>query len=77
MTYERAIDHVAAQTKSNGGERKPNTACAIGAFRASAIGARRSRSSIAPICGDVPVPDKDLPVVLPQDLIPDGSGNPC
>lgn len=27
-------------------------------------------------CGDVPVPDKDLPVVLPNDLIPDGSGNP-
>ncbi|MGL4674798.1 MAG: leucine--tRNA ligase, partial [Wohlfahrtiimonas sp.] len=27
-------------------------------------------------CGDVPVPEKDLPVVLPNDLIPDGSGNP-
>jgi leucyl-tRNA synthetase len=26
--------------------------------------------------GAVPVPDKDLPVVLPQDCIPDGSGNP-
>ena len=27
-------------------------------------------------CGPVPVPEKDLPVVLPQDLVPDGSGNP-
>jgi leucyl-tRNA synthetase len=27
-------------------------------------------------CGAVPVPEKDLPVVLPEDLIPDGSGNP-
>ena len=27
-------------------------------------------------CGSVPVPEKDLPVVLPEDLIPDGSGNP-
>ena len=27
-------------------------------------------------CGDVPVPDEDLPVVLPEDLVPDGSGNP-
>jgi len=27
-------------------------------------------------CGVVPVPDKDLPVVLPDDLVPDGSGNP-
>ncbi|MEO6081219.1 MAG: leucine--tRNA ligase [Steroidobacteraceae bacterium] len=27
-------------------------------------------------CGDVPVPDKDLPVRLPEDLVPDGSGNP-
>jgi leucyl-tRNA synthetase len=29
-----------------------------------------------PSCGDVPVPEKDLPVVLPEGLIPDGSGNP-
>ncbi|GBU09520.1 leucyl-tRNA synthetase [Gammaproteobacteria bacterium] len=27
-------------------------------------------------CGDVPVPEKDLPVILPTDCIPDGSGNP-
>jgi leucyl-tRNA synthetase len=27
-------------------------------------------------CGDVPVPEKDLPVVLPEDLVPDGTGNP-
>ena len=26
--------------------------------------------------GAVPVPEKDLPVVLPKDCIPDGSGNP-
>jgi leucyl-tRNA synthetase len=27
-------------------------------------------------CGDVPVPDHQLPVLLPEDLVPDGSGNP-
>jgi leucyl-tRNA synthetase len=27
-------------------------------------------------CGPVPVPQSDLPVVLPEDLVPDGSGNP-
>ncbi|MGH8370685.1 MAG: class I tRNA ligase family protein, partial [Gammaproteobacteria bacterium] len=27
-------------------------------------------------CGEVPVPDEQLPVVLPEDLVPDGSGNP-
>jgi len=27
-------------------------------------------------CGPVPVPEKDLPVVLPEDLVPDGTGNP-
>ena len=27
-------------------------------------------------CGPVPVPEADLPVILPEDLIPDGSGNP-
>lgn len=29
-----------------------------------------------PCCGPVPVPYEDLPVVLPEDLVPDGSGNP-
>jgi leucyl-tRNA synthetase len=29
-----------------------------------------------PSCGTVPVPDADLPVLLPTDLVPDGSGNP-
>ena len=27
-------------------------------------------------CGEVPVPTADLPVVLPEDLVPDGAGNP-
>ncbi|MCP2039971.1 leucyl-tRNA synthetase [Neisseria sp. HSC-16F19] len=27
-------------------------------------------------CGDVPVPAQDLPVVLPEDVVPDGSGSP-
>ena len=29
-----------------------------------------------PECGDVPVPDDQLPVVLPEDCVPDGTGNP-
>jgi len=27
-------------------------------------------------CGEVPVPESDLPVVLPENLVPDGSGSP-
>jgi leucyl-tRNA synthetase len=27
-------------------------------------------------CGDVPVPDDQLPVVLPEDVVPDGMGSP-
>ncbi|MEO8154094.1 MAG: leucine--tRNA ligase [Rhizobacter sp.] len=30
----------------------------------------------SPGCGPVPVPERDLPVVLPEDVVPDGSGNP-
>jgi len=29
-----------------------------------------------PSCGDVPVPDDQLPVRLPEDVVPDGTGNP-
>jgi leucyl-tRNA synthetase len=29
-----------------------------------------------PACGDVPVPDRELPVKLPEHLVPDGTGNP-
>jgi leucyl-tRNA synthetase len=29
-----------------------------------------------PGCGPVPVPEADLPVLLPEDLVPDGSGSP-
>jgi leucyl-tRNA synthetase len=28
------------------------------------------------VCGVVPVPEQDLPVVLPEDLVPDGTGSP-
>ncbi|WP_311971784.1 leucine--tRNA ligase [Pseudomonas baltica] len=27
-------------------------------------------------CGDVPVPENQLPVVLPEDVVPDGAGSP-
>ena len=27
-------------------------------------------------CGDVPVPEQDLPVVLPENVVPDGAGSP-
>ncbi|MDR1310523.1 MAG: leucine--tRNA ligase, partial [Burkholderiaceae bacterium] len=29
-----------------------------------------------PHCGVVPVPEKDLPVILPETCVPDGAGNP-
>ena len=57
-----------------GPRRRSTTACATGCSRASATGAARSRSSTATTCGIVPVPEDQLPVVLPdvEDYAPQG-----
>ena len=52
------------------------SACATGAFRASAIGAARSRSSTARTAASCRCPKQDLPVVLPDDVSFDVPGNP-
>ncbi|HEX7982296.1 MAG TPA: leucine--tRNA ligase, partial [Duganella sp.] len=77
LTYADAVDAVAADMVAKGlGEKKIT-------FRLRDWGISRQRYWGTPIpmincadCGSVPVPEKDLPVVLPEDCVPDGSGNP-
>ena len=77
LSFKAAVDAVAADLADKGlGEKKTT-------WRLRDWGVSRQRYWGTPIpiihCdehGAVPVPEKDLPVVLPMDCIPDGSGNP-
>ncbi|MEW6515212.1 MAG: leucine--tRNA ligase [Pseudomonadota bacterium] len=77
LGYAAAVDAIAADLAAKGlGEKKVQ-------FRLRDWGVSRQRYWGCPIpiihcdaCGSVPVPDDQLPVVLPEDCVPDGSGNP-
>jgi leucyl-tRNA synthetase len=77
LDFQAAVDAVAADLKRMGLGEKQTT------WRLRDWGISRQRYWGCPIpiihcqaCGTVPVPDDQLPVVLPDDLVPDGSGNP-
>ncbi len=77
LDYGAAVDAIAADLNAKGlGDKQV-------VWRLRDWGVSRQRYWGCPIpiihcakCGDVPVPDDQLPVKLPEDCVPDGSGNP-
>ena len=77
LAYQDAVNEIAEDLKArNLGEKQVQ-------WRLRDWGISRQRYWGTPIpivhcdaCGDVPVPDDQLPVKLPEDLVPDGTGNP-
>lgn len=77
LDFQAATDAIAADLEAKGlGAKRVQ-------YRLRDWGISRQRYWGCPIpiihckhCGDVPVPGAQLPVKLPEDLVPDGSGNP-
>ncbi len=77
LPFKTAVDAIAQALRDEGLGDKKTT------WRLRDWGISRQRYWGTPIpiihcdsCGSVPVPEKDLPVILPPDLVPDGGGNP-
>jgi leucyl-tRNA synthetase len=77
LEFQAAVDAIAADLEARALGRKRIQ------YRLRDWGISRQRYWGCPIpiihcaaCGAVPVPDAQLPVVLPEDCVPDGTGNP-
>jgi len=75
LNYKAAVDAIAPISRQKSGRKKVHGLARLGHLTPALLGLPDPHHPLRCL-RLVPVPDDQLPVKLPEDCVPDGSGNP-